>query len=280
MKSIFKIAAVALLMGSTPALAQHAGHGGAPKGPTAPTWTAFPMLVSGGGFSRSGAKFQAYNMHAMNGASFASFYGAGTEDMEAATTSLPIDENGALSVKSGKKGGYYFVRVTGHGPGGEEATATSIKYFSNPGPAPRDLLDTARPGFEIMPAIMPREHGHFRENETWTFNVRMDGKPVGGLPVVLQTSNGTKTEYTTKADGSVDVTLPGDFADVPKDQWRHGRPPSSKFVVAVRDGGLLATYNDSYNLDAFGDKNLWMGIGFALLGMIIAVPVVRRGKKS
>jgi len=280
MKQIFKIAAVALLIGVTPALAQHAGHGGAPKGPAAPTWTAYPMLVSGGGFSRSGAKFQAYNMHAMNGASFASFYGAGTEDMETATTNLPIDENGALSVKSGKKGGYYFVRATGHGPGGEEATATTIKYFSKPGPAPRDLLNTVRPGFEIMPAIMPREHGHFRENETWTFNVRMDGKPIGGLAVVLETSNGTKSEYTTKSDGTVDVTLPGDFVDIPKDQWSHGRPPSSKFVVAVRDGGLLATYNDSYNLDAFGDKNLWAGIGFALLGMVVAVPVVRRGKKS
>lgn len=285
MKMTSKIAAfgVALMMGATPALAQHAGHGGhggAPKGPTAPTWTGYPMLVAGGGFSRSGAKFQAYNMHAMNGASYASFYGTDDEDLKAATTDLPIDENGAFSVKAGKKGGYYFVRVVGHGPGGEEATATSIKYFSNPGPAPRDLLNAARPGFEIMPAIMPREHGHFRENETWTFKVRMDGVPVGNVPVVLETSNGSKLEYTTKADGTVDVTIPGDFADIPKDQWRHGRPPASKFVVAVRNGGLLATYNDTYRLGAYGDKNLWAGVGFALLGMVIAVPVVRRGKKS
>ena len=283
MKTILKMACAALVLSTGVAHAQqagHAGHGAMPKGPMAPDWTAYPVVASGGGFSRSGAKFQAFNMHAMDAASYASFDGETVEDLNKATKTLELDENGALTVKSGAKGGYYLVRVIGHGPGGEEATATTLKYFSNPGPAPRDLLNIARPGFEIMPAVLPREHGHYRENETWRFNVRLDGKPMAGLAVVLETSNGTKSEYVTKADGTVDVTFPGDFKDIPKDQWRHGRPPSSKFVVAVRDGGLLATYNDSYNLDAYGDKNLWAGIGFTMLGMIAAVPLVRRRKSD
>jgi len=281
MKPIFKIAVLATLVGATPVLAQHAGHGGgAPKGAVAPDWTTYPVLVSGGGFSRSGAKFQVFNMHAMEGASYASFDGDGQADLTLATQSLPIDENGALTVKSGTRGGYYLVRITGHGPGGEEATATTLKYFSNPGPAPRDVLNARRPGFEIMPAVLPREHSHYRENETWTFNVRMNGDPMADLPVVLETSNGTQSTYTTKEDGTVEVTFPGDFKDIPKDQWNHGRPPASKFVIAVRNGGLLATYNDSYNLDAYGDKNLWAGIGFTVLGMVAAVPIVRRRKKT
>lgn len=280
MKTILKMACVAVLCSTGVAEAQHAGHGGSPKGVVAPDWTAYPILASSGGFSRSGAKYQAFNMHAMDAASYASFNGQTAEDLAKATQVLKVDENGALAVKSGAKGGYYLVRVTGHGPGGEEATATTLKYFANPGPAPRDVLNIARPGFEIMPAILPREHGHYRENETWSFRVRMDGKPMAGLAVVLQTSNGTRSEYVTKSDGSVDVTFPGDFKDTPKDQWRHGRPPASKFVVAVRDGGLLATYNDTYNLDAYGDKNLWAGIGFAMLGMIAAVPLVRRRKSQ
>jgi len=278
MKSIIKMACMAFVLSTSVAQAQHAGHGGAPKGAVAPAWTAYPMVMSGGGFSRSGAKFQAFNMHAMDATSYASFDGQTAEDLNKATLPLTVDENGAVAVKSGAKGGYYVLRVTGHGPGGEVATATTLKYFSNPGPAPRDLLNIARPGFEIMPAVLPREHAHYRENETWPFQVRMDGKPVAGLPVVLETSNGTKSEYVTKANGSVDVTFPGDFKDIPKDQWRHGRPPASKFVVAVRDGGLLATYNDSYNLDAYDDKNLWAGVGFAVLGMVAAVPLVRRRK--
>jgi len=278
MKTIYKMACVAFVLSTGVAQAQHARHGDMPKGPMAPDWTAYPVLASGGGFSRSGAKFQAFNMHAMDAASYASFDGQTAEDLNTATQSLAVDENGAVAVKSGAKGGYYILRVTGHGPGGEEATATTLKYFSNPGPAPRDLLNIARPGFEIMPAVLPREHSHYRENETWAFKVRMDGKPMAGLAVVMETSNGSKSEYVTQSDGSVDVTFPGDFKDIPKDQWRHGSPPASKFVVAVRDGGLLATYNDSYNLDAYGDKNVWAGIGFAMLGMIAAVPLVRRRK--
>ncbi|PCI41572.1 MAG: hypothetical protein COB46_03485 [Rhodospirillaceae bacterium] len=50
--------------------------------------------------------------------------------------------------------------------------------------------------------------------------------------------------------------------------------------MAVSDGALLATYNDSYNLDAYGDKNLLAGIGFAFLGMACAYPLVRRRNKK
>lgn len=281
MKNIIKITGVALLLLSTSAHAQHAGHGGAPKGPSAPDWTALPMVVSGGGFSRAGTKYQAFNMHAMGSTSYASYDGQGDDALKAATRSVPIDENGGLMVKAGAQGGYYLVRVMGHGPNGEIATATTLKYFSNPGPAPRDLLNAGRSGFEIAPAILPREHSHYREGEeNWPFIVRMDGKPMPGLPVVLETSNGTKVEYTTNADGIVKVTIPEDFKDIPKDQWNHGRPPSSKFVIAARDGGLLATYNDSYSMGAYAAKNLWAGVGFAVLGMAFAVPLVRRRKNK
>ena len=279
--SILKITGVVLALASTGANAQHAGHGGAPKGPSAPEWTGLPMVVSGGGFSRAAVKYQTYNMHAMEGSTYASYDGQGDEALEAATTSVAVDENGALSVKMMGTGGYYLVRVMGHGPQGEIATAMTLKYFSNPGPAPRDLLNASRTGFEIAPAVLPREHGHYREGEeNWPFIVRMDGKPMAGLPVVLETSNGTKAEYTTDADGIVKILIPEDFKDIPKDQWNHGRPPSSKFVIAARNGGLLATYNDSYSMGAFAAKNLWAGVGFAVLGMAFAVPLVRRRKNK
>ncbi|MFC1672621.1 hypothetical protein ACFL12_00570 [Pseudomonadota bacterium] len=281
MKNILKIAGVALLLTTTSAFAQHAGHGGAPKGPSAPEWTSLPMLVSGGGFSRAGTKYQAYNMHAMESSSYASYDGQGIDALKAATQSLVVDDNGAVTMKIGEAGGYYLVRVTGHGPAGEIATATTLKYFSQPGPAPRDLLNTPRGGFEIAPAVLPREHGHYREGEQgWPFIVRMDGKPMAGISVVLETSNGTKADYTTDAGGIVKVTIPEDFKDIPKDEWAHGRPPYSKFVIAARDGGLLATYNDSYAMGAFAAKNLWAGVGFAVLGMALAVPLVRRRKKA
>lgn len=280
MKRLYILFAVMLgLVLSHQASAQHAGHG-ARKTLEAPAWTKSPVLFSASGFSRKGASYQAYYMHAMEATAYASYDGETPEHLQAATQNVSLDDNGKLSLGIGADGGYYLVRVVGHGPEGEEAIATTLKYFSKPGPAPRDLLNAGRPGFEIAPAILPREHSRFRENETWPFRVRMDGAPVPGALVLLETSNGSKIEFKTDEQGFVDIVLPGDFADIPKDQWRHGRPPSSQFVLSVRDGALLATFNGDYSLDAFGNKNLWAGVGFAVLGMIAAVPLVRRRKQA
>ena len=278
MKNFLKIAGIALALVSSSAFAQHAGHGGhAPSAPSAPKWTSLPMLV---GASRFSPKYQAYNMHAMEGQTYASYDGEGEDALAATTQPLSIGDSGGFAVKAGGSGGYYLVRVMGHGPSGEIATAMTLKYFSQPGPAPRDLLNASRSGFEIAPAVLPREHGHYREDETWPFIVRMDGNPVAGAKVALETSNGTKAEFITGADGIAQVTLPVDFQDIPKEEWNHGRPPYSKFVLAVRDGGLLATYNDSYAMHAYGSKDVMTGIGFAVLGMALAAPLVLRRKEK
>lgn len=277
MKHVMKIAAAVLLLSVTAAHAQHAGHGAhGKKGPSAPEWTQNPVLLSAGPRSRSAATYQAFYLHAMEGSAWASFDDNGGDAAKQALQSLAPDANGQTAVKAQATGGYYLVRVSGHGPNGEIATATTVKYFSNPGPAPRDMLKKARPGFEIAPAVLPREHGHYRENETWAFQVRNDGLPVSDKTVVLETSNGTKSEFTTDENGLVHVTFPQDTPDIPKDQWNHGRPPSSNFVVSVRDGGLLASYNDTYNRHGLAGKSVWAGIGFAVLGMAVAFPIVRR----
>ncbi len=286
MKSFILVSTLTLMFSASFASAQHAGHaghgghGGMPKATKAPDWTAYPVLIAGGRYSRSEAKYQSFNMHAMEGVTYASYDGDGHVAPDAAVRNLSIDDNGALSFKIGEDGSYYLVRAVGHGPGGEEAIASTFKYFSKPGPAPRDLLNARRPGFEIIPAILPREHSRYRENQTWAFRVRMNGAPVADTQVVLETSNGTRAEFVTGADGIVDVTFPRDFKDIPKDQWNHGRPLASQFVLAVRHGGLLATFNGDYSLDAYGDKNVWAGVGFAVLGMAVAAPLVRRRKKA
>ena len=291
MKTIISIVLSTLVLVATApfAQAQNAGHGhhGASKEIKAPDWTKNPLLTSIGRYSRTGATFQAYNMHAMQAGYVVSYSGnddqaSGNDDqaLQSATHEISVDDSGKLALKMQKDGGYYLVQVLGHGPGGEEATASTLKYFSKPGPAPRDMLNAQRPGFEIAPAILPREHSRYRENQTWPFRVRMNGHPVAGATVTIETSNNTKTHYMTDDQGVVEITFPEDLPDIPKDQWRHGRPPASEFVLSVRDGALLATFNGKYSLDAYGNKNLWAGVGFAVLGMIAAVPVVRRRKQA
>ena len=284
MKTIISLAFSVLLLSavSTFAQAQHAGHGphGASAKLKAPNWTYNPILIATGRYSRKGATYQAFNMHAMEADYVVSFHDRDDDDLNAATYKMNIEDSGKVSLKMEEDGGYYLVRVIGHGPEGEEAIASTFKYFSKPGPAPRDLLNAKRPGFEIVPAILPREHSRFRENQTWPFRVRLNGNPVSHATVLLETSNKSKLEFITDDDGVAQVTLPDDFPDIPKDQWSHGRPPASKFVLSVRDGALLATFNGDYSLDAYGNKNLWAGVGFAVLGMVVAVPLVRRRKQS
>jgi len=279
-KNFLKATALAALLFALPASAQHAHHGGGPKSIKAPVWTAYPILIAGGGYSRTGTQIHPFNLHAMVGTSYASFYGQGKDALAQATNDLKVDQDGTVRVKSGKQGGYYLVQVFGHGPQGEETTASAFKYFSNPGPAPRNLLAAVRPGFEIVPNILPREHAHYREGETWNFRVRGNGEAVPYAKVVMETSNGTQRTFTGDANGLVAVTFPTDFIDIPKDQWRHGRPPASKFVLAVRHEGLLATFNGGYRLGAYGDKDLMAGIGFAVVGMAVAAPIVFRRKKK
>lgn len=198
--------------------------------------------------------------------------------MQAASSELEISSEGQFVVKATGQGGYYLVAVQGHGPGGEDANAMTIHYFSDRAPAPRDLLNAARPGLEIAPNPLPREHRHYRENERWTFRVTRDGKPIADMPVALETSNGTKAELRTDPEGLVEIAFPQDIKEVPKEDWHHGRPPPSSFVLAVRDGGLLATFNGIYERDAFAGTSLWFGFGFMIAGMAAALPFLRRPK--
>lgn len=260
---------------STDAHAGHSGH--APQGAEVPRWTGYPTLIRGRTFGRTGVRYQAYNLHAMEGQATGSFEG-GEAAMQAASSALEISTEGEFIVKTGEAGGYYLVSVQGHGPGGENANASTIHYFSNPAPAPREMLAAARPGLEIVPAVLPREHGQFRENETWRFRVANDGKPVAGMAVALETSNGSKAEFKTGPDGVAEITFPQDSKDIPKERWSHGRPPPSGFVLAVRDGGLLATFNGTYGRDAYAGTSLLFGFGFMLVGMAAATPFLRKPK--
>ncbi|MBE9558637.1 MAG: hypothetical protein IMF08_17395 [Proteobacteria bacterium] len=279
---------LAMVMASGGAVAQEnapraaepqSGHGDhTAQGPAVPRWTSYPMLVPGRSFGRTGVRIQTYNIHAMEGQAIGSFDGQGEAALKAATTGLEFSEDGEFIVKAVETGGYYLVAVQGHGPGGENANAMTVRYFSNPGPAPRDMLNAVRPGLEIAPNPLPREHSRYRENESWTFRVAMDGKPLAGMPVTLETSNGTKAEFQTGDDGLVEVAFPQDMKEVPKDKLSHGRAPPASFVLAVRDGGLLATFNGTYRRDAHAGKNLWFGFGFVLLGMAAATPFLRRPK--
>ncbi len=114
--------------------------------------------------------------------------------------------------------------------------------------------------------------------------MRFNGKPLASQKVALETQNGSKAGFVSDAQGVVTVHLPDDFkAEAEKEGGKHG-VPGADFVLAtghVADGkAYLTAFNSSYGKDAFDQRSLARGLGFTLLGMIGAVPLLRSRKQK
>ncbi|MBF0335271.1 MAG: hypothetical protein HQL40_16765, partial [Alphaproteobacteria bacterium] len=130
-----------------------------------------------------------------------------------------------------------------------------------------------RPGFEIVPHPLPREHAHFEAGRTWAFRLRLDGQPMAGLGVTLETANGSRVVAVSDAEGLARLTFPADFTPGPAPA--HGRR-NAAFVVSASVEGHLSAYNDSYVPSPMDNRSLPMGAAFLVAGMAAAVPFLRR----
>lgn len=262
----------AMLAGTAPARAQHSGHDMAPPAAPSSSWTTLPLVqVNGRG---------------ANGAEITTANGAPS----VVTVVPPKGDstapalNGGIATFKPAVGNYHLVRSV-ETCEAHVATAVTAVYFANPGPAPTGILRQAAPDLTIMPERLPREHGAYRAGEDWRFVVRFNGQPFPGAKVRFETSNGTKTEFRSGLDGGVTVTFPDDFP--PRNERPpegHGRPTQAQFVIAAIDqtGAVqhLGAFNYTYRPGAFDGSSLWAGAGFAALGMIAAVPFLRRRAKG
>lgn len=258
------------LLASGPVAAQH-NHGGG----TAPqaAWTSLPLVQV-----RPQGRLEMV---------------AAPVNMSLATGVTVVPPKGApkvLSLEGGRArvvpdvGNYHLARVR-EDCDSHVATAATALYFSNPGPAPSALLAEPGDGLAILPERLPREHSSFRAGETWPFRVTVDGRPLPGARVVLETANGTRQRLSADLDGRVLVTFPADFP--PLDQRPpevHGQPAGAAFVVAttLETGARpqTAAFNLSYRPATLDGTSPWTGAGFALVGAVLAAPLVRRRRKE
>lgn len=195
----------------------------------------------------------------------------------------PVGAEGArIESAAPQAGNYHWVVARQEIPGEvpEVRVASTAWYFSNPGPAPTELLRRSRHELEIVPDPLPREHGSYRESEKWRFLVRWQGRPLAGQPLTLETEFGSRTTAQTDDQGYATVLFPRDFKAAPGDETGgHGRR-RARFVVATEreDGGrrYLTAFNHSYAQDDDRDRSLAWGAAFGLVGMIGALPLLRR----
>ena len=267
--------------------AEHAGHAGAGaaagmNGAARPAaWTSFPTLkarMSGESRERRMVTVVPQNIVANS----IDAYSNNLEDAKG-RRQLPLEMAGARLDKP-ENGGFHWLTAR------EQQTdkvrvASTVQFFSERGAQnPTALFMQQKHELEIIPQPYPREHSRYRANEDWKFLVRFNGKPLANQKVLMETANGTKAELFSDAQGVVTVRIPDDFKAVEKKAGGghdHGRR-SSDIVLATEhaEGGkaYLTAFNASYGADAFYQRDLLMGLGFTLLGMIGAAPLLRQRK--
>jgi len=165
--------------------------------------------------------------------------------------------------------------------------ASTVHYFGERGGKnPTAMFDQIKHELEIVPQPYPREHSRYRANEDWQFSVRFKGQPLAAQQVVLETSNGSRSEFMTDAAGLVQVHVPDDFKaeEAQSKDGNHSMRRGADFVLAVShadgDHRYLTAFNSSYGEDAYANRSLAMGLGFMLVGMLGAAPLLRKRKAA
>ncbi len=261
---------------------QHAGHGEAAGKDRPAAWTVFPILktrMSGESRERRVLMIVPQGV----AASHVDAYSNNLADARA-HRQLPLEMAGARLDKP-ESGGFHWLAAREE----QEDTvrvASTVTFSSERGAQnPTAMFMQQKHELEIIPQPYPREHSRYRANENWRFLVRFKGKPLASQWVRLETRNGTRFDFASDAQGVVTVGIPDDFKDDNRKagEHDHGRR-SADFVLATEhaEGGktYLTAFNAGYGADAFDQRSLALGLGFTLLGMIGAAPLLRQRKDT
>ncbi len=265
---IVSIALLAALAGPSHA-ARPPGQGTDCRKVEAEAYTQLPLLVPAGRGDRGRAPYCLANLRAEEAKVRA---GAGEP------WSVPVAEAG-FKVAARQAGNYHWLQAREETPDGV-ITASTVHYFSNPGPAPTAMLQASKAELEIVPQPLPREHWRYRADETWAFLVRFEGRPLPGAKLRLETSGGTRQVLAADAHGVVRIAFPADFRPAEDDHGgHHGREPGNGFVLAVGhtdEAGryFLTAFNHKYGQAAGAGRSLGAGLGFLLLGGLLGLPLV------
>jgi len=243
-------------------------------------WTDTPILIPDKKRTRG---FKRLTLKGMN-ADQATVYPA---DVRESWSDAVPDNVIEVKNRGGKKGGYHWIGAVSQ-QNNTVQSVSSVIYFPNPGPAPRPMLSLQKSILDISPVKLPREHQHYRAGENWDFLVRFNGEPLIDSPVVFETENKSLQTLKTNQDGIVSIPFPDDFPQeaAAEDLHSHGHASRKKagFVLTVEQQTegqqFISHFNYHYTTDAFYKKNLALGIGFALFGMITAAPLLRKSKKG
>ncbi len=271
----------ALAAGMPPAM--HGGHDHAAMARPA-AWTTYPMLKT----RMNGKDRDSMVVSIVPQNIVADHVDAWSNDLknDSGRRELALEMGGAKLDKPAS-GGFHWLAVR------EEQedrvlVASTVYYFGERGAQdPTAMFLQQKHELEIIPQPYPREHSRYRANETWKFLMRFNGQPLVNQRLALETANGSRTEFVSDAQGVSKVHLPDDFKaeEAKQDGAAHSHGVrSADFVLTAQyaAGGktYVTAFNGSYGPDAFDKRSLALGLGFVLLGMAGAAPLLRNRKQK
>jgi hypothetical protein len=252
-------------------------HGGPPSaGRQSPAWTTRPIIQSAGrpGGDRGFAALAVRNLAA-----------AEIEAYSPARPASPwrtrIDGGVArIAPTDPTQGGMHWIEAREESPTAV-TVASTLWTFSSKGPAPRALLDTPKSELEIVPQPAVNR---YREGGSWDFVVRFMARPLPQAPVAWETQNGSRGELVADASGRITLTVPHDFDIAGQTETDQINRLQAQFVLTTErvEGGKTyqTNFNAIYSPDRIRGKSLAWGGGFMLLGVGLAVPLLRRKGKA
>lgn len=268
---------VSLLAAMAPPIAaQQDGHPHHGSQQQIQEWTSTPYMSARRG--RGGLILQLKGIQSEN----IKIFPAVKLDPDQAAYDLEVKNGIALMPLRGQ--GAWHLAVASQSQSDTLVSVTTAPHFSKPGENPELMLGSTRADLEIVPVTLPREHAHYRAGQTWSFQVRYLGKPAGEKSVVFETSNGTRSLIDTDNQGYFSITFPHDFPDSMEEAATEHRPPKARFVLSARhkpgDQMYYTTFSMDYQTGSHTGRSTLLGGGFAVLGMLLAAPLLRRREKS
>lgn len=124
-------------------------------------------------------------------------------------------KGGQVSLRATGKNNYHLYLAEYH-QGTVHEVALYYRHMSGKptGHSPGELVALQKHDFEIVPSPLPREHRRWLSGKPVNFVLRFQGQPQAGITVVLQTSNGSRLQALSDAQGRVAFVLPDDFDNV------------------------------------------------------------------
>lgn len=238
-------------------------------------WTSTPLILPlGRGMERGGVSLETRNLNATQ----FKIHPSDTPDK-------PWDqalEQGVAKVKPANPmdGGAHWISARQESEG-EVRVASTLWFFANKGSSPQAMLNLPKETLEILP--LPASN-RYREGESWEFMVRFQGQPLPAVPVTFETAQGSSKTLSTDTRGLIKLAFPHDI-DLSRypgvDELARIRVP---FVLSTRhrwEGKeYLTAFNTAYTPDRMRERSLGWGAGFASLGMLMALPLLRRKEKK